>query len=61
MFHFVFPANLFFFLLKCFVFRDNFFRKGKIQKNSKYKKREREKNPGIKKKERNKRYKDLTI
>lgn len=49
MFHFVFPANLFFFLLKCFVFRDNFFRKGKIQKIQNTK-REREKKTQVLKK-----------
>lgn len=42
MFHSVFPSNLFFFILKCFVFQDIFLRKGKIQKKLKYKKRERE-------------------
>lgn len=51
MFHSVFPSNLFFFILKCFVFQDIFLRKGKIQKKKlKYKKRERKKTHELKKK-----------
>lgn len=44
MFHSVFPANVIFLLLKCFVFQDIFLRKGKIQKKIKIQK-EREKKP----------------